>query len=1246
MGICYFLPLYWYLAHSNIPVAHHTDALSYSLPSLLAQESIYKRKQERDAFKLDVQALQEELESEQANIAELKTSVAGYRLEIRRLEAQEREREENAAARSMEDKMRDEAHATATREAEKRLAEMNAIIEAREEENDALRELVEALKDQLRQEQEKTAALFEQLSALKADLETAKTSTPDLVQRELEEQADKISSLELELCKKDDDIETKAGAILRLQTELSQVAESNTKLCRDLEKTKGRLDEEVAKSEESKQSFDEMHQIAMKNLTDELLEAQAKLVNAQDHEEELKRQLEKMEDSKASDEIDALKAQLEETQAEARHLDEKCYALEEERQKEKSYLEQLEKEVSKQKEAADAARELSTQNFVAAKAAQRENEEKLNEQYLETKIQLEQVQQEKKDLESSLAEKDDLLVAKDDELQGVKAMIRAFEMEQEDMSARLRSTQEKLEESRTDAAAVASASKSGGGWLRRGRSSNSDDTAEFELAMSEKDRIIEAKSVEVKALMEDLQKCMQEREVMRNELEQLRTDMDNRIEELLTAQRQQQEACFDDEQLRADLDQSFAENADLKQEIEELKEQLFFESRKSYRMEKKMESLSASKDFASPEFHARSTSVGSDDLSSSTSSDGVSQQLFQLRLDEVARETERKRERMNRIRERASFDEDGSHAIEATSAKFRALEASLEEKEAQLKSKSTQVEELEKLMNDMATSHANQANITKECSALEKTVSEYQSRVDDLKRDLSDRDQVVNIKNEEIEILQQKLDECMAEKQALIDGIAELKSQLEAEAKRSADLVAAEKEARVEIARLEDAIRFKEEEVARLSENNDPDINKDNEIMELRDQLIHESRNAFSLSKEVESLRLVNSRANEEIQGLKEEIANTPIRGSPGGGSGAVAHIWHENESLKHEFDAVSHQLDEISKENADLKSELGVLRRKDADAGRTSAVFRSRMQSPEKKKPWASPAKLAPPKSDSPHVDFGEGRDDYDDDASHRGQSRGERRSESPRKSASGSSFATAEEIDSLKSQLDEVRREKDELDQAVCSREKYITELEYKCSEYCAKISELKRFVTAQSPSTNAQQALALKEKEVERLHKDMLSLKMLASAKFRELESKAARAIDYEEQAQALRVALDNAKADHAKEIAHLKLQQGTGGIRTAESPRAGTRGFRESKLQHKYEVQLKKMAEEKDMMRKEIYALTAERRQYQEKLSEMEEGAMDMSSKIVMSENSNLKMELAKMKKESIRLRGKLEYYELI
>lgn len=1219
----------------------------YPVPSTLTQESIYKRKQEREALKLDVQALQEELESEKANIAELKTSVAGYRLEIRRLEAQEREREENAATRTMEDEMRDEAHATASREAEKRLAEMSATIEAREEENDALRKLVEELKDQLQQEQEKTAALFEQLATLKADLETAKTSTPDLVQRELEEQADKISSLELELCKKDDDIETKAGEILRLQTELSQAAVSNTNLCRDLEKTKGRLDEEVAKSEESKQSFDEMHQIAMKNLTDELLEAQAKLVNAQDHEEELKRQIKKMENSKESHEINALKAQLEETQAEARKLDEKCNALEVERRKEKAYLEQLEKEVSKQKEAADAAREISTQNFVAAKAVQRENEDKLNEQYLKTKTQLEQVQQEKKELESSLAEKEDLLVARDDELQGVKAMIRAFEMEQEETSARLRSTQDKLEESRTEAAnasAVALASKSGVGWLRQGLSNNSDDTAEFELAMYEKDRIIDAKSVEVKALMEDLQKCMREREAMRDELEQLRKDMDSRIEELLTAQRQQVEASSGDEQLQADLDQSFAENADLKQEIEELKEQLLFESRKSYRMERKMESLSASRDFDTPEVQSRA--IGSDEASSA-SSDGVSQQLFRLRLDEVARETERKRERMIRIRDRASFDEDGSHATEATcSAKFRALEASLEEKEAQLKSKSTQVEELEKLMNDMALSHANQANIAKECSALEKNVSEYQSRIDDLKRDLSDRDQIVNIKNEEIEILQQKLDECMTEKQALIDGIAELKSQLEAEAKRSADLVAAEKEARDEIARLENAIRCKEEEVARLSENNDSDINKDNEIMELREQLIHESRNAFSLSKEVQSLRLTNVRANKEIEGLKKDIANTPTRGPPGGGSGGVAHIWHENESLKHEFDAVSHQLGEVSKENADLKSELNVLRRKDADAGRTSAVFRSRIQSPEKKKPWASPPKLAPPKIDSPHIDFGEGRDDYDDDASNRGQSRGERRSESPRRSATGGSFAAAEEVESLKRQLDEARREKDELDDALCSRQKYVTELEYKCSEYSAKISELKRFVTAQSPSSNAQQALALKEKEVERLHKDMVSLKMLASAKFRELESKAARAIDYEEQAQALRVALDNAKADHAKEIVQLKAQYGTSGLRTAESPRAGSKGFRESKLQHKYEVQLKKMAEEKELMRKEIVALTAERRQYEEKLIEMEDGSMDMSSKIVMSENNNLKMELAKMKKESIRLRGKLEYYELI
>ena len=71
------------------------------------------RKQERDDLKLDVQALQEELQGEQANIAELKTTMAGYRNEIRRLEAQDREREESAASRTTEDEMRDEAHATA-----------------------------------------------------------------------------------------------------------------------------------------------------------------------------------------------------------------------------------------------------------------------------------------------------------------------------------------------------------------------------------------------------------------------------------------------------------------------------------------------------------------------------------------------------------------------------------------------------------------------------------------------------------------------------------------------------------------------------------------------------------------------------------------------------------------------------------------------------------------------------------------------------------------------------------------------------------------------------------------------------------------------------------------------------------------------------------------------------------------------------------------------------------------------------
>ena len=1207
------------------------------------------RKQERDDLKLDVQALQEELQGEQANIAELKTTMAGYRNEIRRLEAQDREREESAASRTTEDEMRDEAHATATRVAEQRLVEMSADLEVREKENGSLRKLVEELQDQLRVEQEKTAGLFEQLTLLKTDFESAKSSTPDLVQRELEEQADKISSLELELYKKDDDIETKTGEILRLQIELSQGAESNTNLCRDLEKTKTRLEEEVAKSEESKQAVNEMHQISMKNYNDELLETQAQLVDAQDRAEELQRKIDKLEDGKSPGEVDTLQVQLEETRNKARELDEKCNTLEEERRKEKDYLERLEREVTKQKEATDAAKELSAQSVMAAKAAQRDEEDRLNEQYLQAKSKLERAEQDKMDLQSSLAEKDDLLVAKDYELEGAKATIRAFEMEQEDASARLRSTHAKLEASRNEtanAAAGSAVSRSGGGlfrgWGGSNNANNADETIEVEATISEKNRIIEAKSVEVQALMEDLQKCVREREKMRDELDQLKKDMESRIEEILTAQQLQQGYSSDD-QLRADLDQSFAENTDLKQEIIELKDQLFFETRRTYRMTKEMDSLSKGhpSPFSSPQIHQKA--VDSDEALSS--GDMVSP-LFQLRLDEVAKETERKRERMHRIRERASFDEDG--LTEATSAKFRTLEASLEEKEAQLQSKTTQVEELERLMQNMSLPHSNQTNITKQCNALEQSVSEYQSRISDLQCDLSDRDQVVGVKNEEIESLQLKLHECIAEKEALIDGIAELNAQLETEAKHSAELVAAEKEARAEIVRLEEAIRSKEEEVASLSGNitstgSSDGTGKDSEIMELREQLIHESRMAFSLSKEVEHLKLINVRANEEINDLKDEISNTPIRNPLDESGGDAAHIWNENEYLKQKFEAVSNQLGEISKENSDLKSELDALRRKDVDAGRTSAVFRARMQTPEKKaKPWTSPLKLAPPKSDSPHINFAETRDECGDDASNRGQSRGERRNESPVKSRNN---VSSEEIESLQRRLDEARGQSEELNEVMHSRERYVTELEYKCSEYSAKISELKRFVTAQSPSSNSQQALALKEKEVERLNKDMISLKMLASAKFRELETKAARAIDYEEQTQALRVALENAKAEHAKEIASLKAQKG---FRTPDSPRStGGKSYRESKLQHKYEVQLKKMAEEKELMRKEVVALTSERRSYQDKLKEMEEldnSSIDMSSKIVMSENNSLKFELSKMKKESIRLRKKVMEYQ--
>ena len=94
---------------------------------------------------------------------------------------------------------------------------------------------------------------------------------------------------------------------------------------------------------------------------------------------------------------------------------------------------------------------------------------------------------------------------------------------------------------------------------------------------------------------------------------------------------------------------------------------------------------------------------------------------------------------------------------------------------------------------------------------------------------------------------------------------------------------------------------------------------------------------------------------------------------------------------------------------------------------------------------------------------------------------------------------------------------------------------------------------------------------------------------------------------------------------------------------------SKSLRESKLQHKYEVQLKKVSEEKDMLRKEVVALTGERRVFLEKirmLEQTESSSIDVSSKMIMSENNALKTQIEKLSKESKKLKGKLEYYELI
>jgi len=1262
------------------------------------RESIMKRKKEREAINLDVQALQEELESERSNISELRSTLAGYRLEIRRLEALEKEREDRAVARSIEQDKRGEAHA---REANAKVEELNATIMARDEENAALSKQVQDLKAELQAEADNAANLLEKISTLKADLETARTSTPEKVQRELEEQADKISTLELELSKKDDDIETKSGELLRAQTELSQVAESNTNLCKELEQTKDRLEEEIAKADESKESFEEMHHVAMQNLADELAQTKEELQNQTNHATELEQQVKVMEeqvessDKEKNDEVQDIKLHLESSKNAARDLEDKCKDLQEqvdalvaekdemegkhkdemsslklqleltkakldqetEQSKEwKNEISRLENEVSKQKDAVDAARELSAQSFVNAKAAQRETEDELNRQYLETVRLLESAENENDQLKDELADKDDLINAREDELKGMSAMVSVFEIEKDTLEARLKATEIKLEESRVETANVVGDSSSSRGWLRRGNSSKNLD--EVEATIAEKDRTIDAKSHEIQALMTDLQQSMMEREDIRSELHRLKQDMESRINDLIEEKQQLTEERTG---MKEALDQSFADNADLKGEISELKEQLIFESRRAYHLRKDIQSLSANKNASTPDMHSRA--VGSD--SDMVSSDAVSKSL-QTKLDEVAKETERKRQRMIRIRQSFSNDDDGSPTkdvanLDTSSATLSTLHASLEEKEAQLKAKSKEVEELERVMQDMATTHTNQAAITKECDALEDTVSEYESTIDDLRKDLADRDSVVNIKNDEIKKLQSTLEECNAEKQALIDDVAELKAQLDAEVKRSAELLAAEKEARAEVARLEAAIAEKEEEINNLAirgVDNEDSESKANEIMELREQLIEESRCAFQLSKEVEQLKIVNERASEEIHHLKGEVMKSPgassAIGSPSNAN--MAQVYHENEALKHEFESVSHQLQEASQQNSALKAELDVLRRKDADAGRRSAVFRARSE----KKPWVSPPRLTPSKLDTPRIDFSEGRDDQEDEASDRGQTRGDQRYETSSRNNSISGWSedkvsdaatmVPERIEALEKALNEARHEKAELDEAVRNREKYVEELEYRCGEYSKKISELKRYVTAQSPSSNAKQALAVKEKEVERLHKDMVSLKMLASAKFRELESRAARAIDYEEQAQALRVALENTKAQHKEDIEKLKAEQSHGrtGIRQVEGLKE-SKSFRESKLQHKYEVQLKKVSEEKDMLRKEVVALTAERRAFLEKirmLEQTESSSIDVSSKMIMSENNALKTEIEKLSKESKKLKGKLEYYELI
>lgn len=747
---------------------------------------------------------------------------------------------------------------------------------------------------------------------------------------------------------------------------------------------------------------------------------------------------------------------------------------------------------------------------------------------LDVEKKLEISNKDNESLRTSLREMEDLVTAKEDEVVGIKSIINIYEQEKDALSAQLSRTKMKLVEAKEGAGAngITSTHQSDGTrWYGWGSSSKSHGMAESPAG--DRDKIIEEKTEELIKVMTDLRKCNEEREEMRSQLSQLKSDMNARLNDSI---QEKQRVIKENSSIREDLDRTMADNDELKKQVCELKDQLLVDSKNS--------------------------------------------SVVPSNLDTYTKEEERKRERVSQLREESAFSPD----IKRDRLKIKSLEASLNEKQIQLEDKSAEIKTLKGRIEQSAIAEMDSG--PKGRKEVEDIILVYKETVNSLQKDLSERDSLIFSKNNQIGNLRSDLEARVAEEQTLRKEVSDLRSLLAGESETSISAT-------------------------------DGRQNKDREVKELRNQLLSESRRSFELSQKESKLKEGNIEASEKNGYLIGELDSST--GSPS----ISSEEQNDNSSLKRELESTSHQLHEIRSENDKLRSQLAALRPKDMDVGRRSAILAVREK---RQRSWSPRTRVSTRHHDT----------DILDDCDSRDQSRGDRNDMS-------------EEIHTLRTELQETKQQKEMLNDDLIIKGRQVDELAQKCKEYRDKIYELERLVAGHDPVSNGDEALILKQKECERLRKDMVSLKMLASARFRELESRAARSIHYEEEAGALRVAIEDTMSKHRAEMDRLHShyrEKPQGAIENKNNHN----GADEHGLHHKYEQAIRNLMVEKERMRREVLALTAERDSYFEQIQVIEQresSSMDVSSKMIMNENHALKMAMRKLNLEKRRLRGRLE-----